>query len=155
MIDESWYRRPVGVPEHDAAGGIVARAEGDRFYVALVHESGLPLYFLPKGKVEAGENLEEAARREIEEEAGLSDLTLVGDLGERQRLDYAKRAWKKTRYFLFTTSQIDGVPTDRKHHYELEWHPLDNLPRLFWPEQQDLLVAGRRSLERMLGWGQE
>jgi ADP-ribose pyrophosphatase YjhB (NUDIX family) len=149
MIDESWYRRPAGIAEHVSAGGVIARVEKGRVWLALLREGELPDYILPKGHVEAGEDLETAARREIGEESGLTDLRLVGELGMRERLDFAKRAWKKTHYFLFVTHQVDGTPTDTLHDYRLEWFPLDALPSLFWPEQRALIEANREKIRRL------
>ncbi|MCI0691599.1 NUDIX domain-containing protein [candidate division KSB1 bacterium] len=143
MIDETWYQRPSGVPEHISAGGIVARVKNGRIHIALVGEKGLSQYVLPKGHVEAGETLEQAAVREIEEEAGFSQLTLLAPLGMRERLDFGKRTWKKTHYFLFATGQVDGTPTDKKHHYKIKWFSIDEFPDLFWPEQTQLIRENR------------
>jgi len=150
VIDESWYTRPPATPEHTSAGGVIVRRQGSRVYVALVREGEFSDYILPKGHVEAGENLEEAARREIGEESGLTDLVLVGELGVRERLDFLKRAWKKTHYYLFTTGQTEGTPTDRAHDYRLEWFPLDALPPMFWPEQKELIETNRAQIQRAL-----
>lgn len=150
MIDKTWYTRPPATPEHISAGGVIARRQDGRVYVALVREGEFSDYILPKGHVEAGENLEEAARREIGEESGLTDLLLVGELGVRERLDFLKRAWKKTHYYLFTTRQIAGTPTDSEHDYRLEWFPLDALPSMFWPEQKELIEANREQIRRAL-----
>jgi 8-oxo-dGTP pyrophosphatase MutT (NUDIX family) len=150
MINETWYQRPPGVPEHASAGGVVARVENGRVLIALVGEKGLSQYVLPKGHVEAGETLEQAAVREIEEEAGFTQLTLLGPLGIKERLDFDKRAWKKTHYFLFATEQVDGVPLDRKHHYAVEWFPIDAFPDLFWPEQTKLIRESRLKIEELM-----
>jgi len=139
MIDESWYKRPPGVRERRGAGGVVVRWEDDRLLVALVRGDGLPDFLLPKGGVEAGESDEEAARREIEEEAGLTDLLLLEDLGIKERLTYGRDRWQSTRYFLWLTSKTMGAPTDTTHDYALEWHPIDALPAMFWPEQRQLI----------------
>ena len=88
MIDESWYKRPPGVRDRTSAGGIVTRIVDGQIYVALVGELRLTERVLPKGGVEPGESLEEAARREIEEEAGLSSLEVIEKLGIRARLSY-------------------------------------------------------------------
>ena len=153
MIDESWYKRPPGVSDRTSAGGIVARIEDRRIYVALVGELGLTERVLPKGGVEPGESLEEAARREIEEEAGLSSLELIEELGVRERLSYDKVCWITTYYFLFVTEQVEGIPTDVEHHYELAWHPIGALPAIFWPEQRELIETNRDEIVGLIKQG--
>ena len=151
MIDKSWYQRPPGVPDHESAGGIVVRVESGKVYVALVGEKKFNLYILPKGHVEDGESHEQAARREIAEEAGLTDLKLIKKLGIRERLDFQKESWKKTHYFLFTTNQINGKPTDTQRHYKVEWFLIDQLPEFVWPEQMELVVHERENIFKIIG----
>lgn len=139
MIDESWYKRPPGVSDRTSAGGVVVRIADGQIYVALVGELGFTERVLPKGGVESGESLEEAAHREIEEEAGLSSLALIQKLGIRERLSYDRACWITTHYFLFLTEQVEGTPTDVEHHYELAWYPVKALPTIFWPEQRELI----------------
>lgn len=139
MIDQSWYERPPDVPESISAGGIVVREEPGKIYVALVLEGQQMKYVLPKGHQEPGETLEEAARREIEEESGIQSLELIMELGERPRLDLFKKSWKRIYYFLFKTTQITGTPTDTRRSYQLHWFLLDEIPPMFWPEQRELI----------------
>jgi 8-oxo-dGTP pyrophosphatase MutT (NUDIX family) len=148
QIDETWYVRPPGAKDRTSAGGVVVRrGEDGRVLVALAREKGLDSLVLPKGGVERGEALEEAARREIAEEAGFTDLTLLTDLGTRERLDYNKRRWITTHFFLFATGQSSGKPTDPEHEYESVWVPLDgDLSGLFWPEQRALLAEARETI---------
>ena len=63
-----------------AAGGVVRRREDG--YVLLLHETAEDRWTLPKGHVERGESLLEAAMREISEECGLLGLELSKELGE-------------------------------------------------------------------------
>ncbi len=139
MIDNSWYQKPDGVQESVSAGGVIARKEGQQIFVALVHEVGMSHYILPKGKANPGEPLERAARREIEEEAGLTDLELAGELGVQERWNYNKQSWKKITYFLYKTQQVNCHPTDPIHLYQCVWFPIDELPAMLWPEQQQLI----------------
>lgn len=148
MIDASWYQKIPGVPESTSAGGVVVRREDEQIYVALIVESSRPGYVLPKGRLEVGETIIEAACREIEEEAGLSDLTLVTKLGVEERLSLEKVAWKMVHYFLFTTNQVEGKPTDTEKDYELHWFPLDNLPAIFWPNQRQLIENNRELIKK-------
>jgi len=85
MIDQTWYEQPDNIKERISAGGVVVRrAENGTLLVALVRERDFLDYVLPKGGVEPGETLEQAARREIEEEASLHELQLLGKLGQCQ-----------------------------------------------------------------------
>jgi len=86
-------------------GGIVL---GDSGTVAMVKRREETLWFFPKGHMEEGETLEETARREIEEETGLTDLELIDDLGayERPRIEkdgtYDISELKEIHMFLFS-----------------------------------------------------
>lgn len=55
----------------EAAGGVVRNKNGE---ILFIHRIGR--WDLPKGKIEKGESLEQAALREIEEETGLKELIL-------------------------------------------------------------------------------
>jgi ADP-ribose pyrophosphatase YjhB (NUDIX family) len=146
-IDRSWYVRPPGTAAHTSCGGVVIRKDGDRIMVALVTEPGFGEYILPKGHLEPGEDFEQAARREIAEEAGFSDLTLIKKLGVEERLDFNKRSWGTMHYFLFITDKIVPSPSDRDHDYIVKWFPIEQLPEMFWPEQLALLEDNRETIK--------
>lgn len=150
MMDDTWYRRPPDVPDRTSAGGVVVRRQDGRVYVALVQEGNLPAYVLPKGGNKKGESLEETARREIEEEAGLSRLKLMAKLGTRERLSYERKEWITAHYFLFVTDQVDGTPTDTETEYRLHWFPIDDLPPMFWREQRELIETNRERIIQVL-----
>jgi len=150
-IDTSWYERPQGIRGRTSAGGIVVRLAAGVPMIALAREGDWPLYVLPKGGVEKGENFEQAARREIEEEAGLSRLTLVAYLGQRERLNFSRTRWMTVHYYLFTTEQIEGVPTDTAHHNGVWWFGLDALPAMLWPEQLDLISVNTPRIRAISG----
>ncbi|MBU0750416.1 NUDIX hydrolase [Patescibacteria group bacterium] len=66
------------------AGGIVL---GDGGTVAMVrHQNDENVWLFPKGRVDAGESDEAAARREVAEETGIHELELIDDLGIYERL---------------------------------------------------------------------
>jgi 8-oxo-dGTP pyrophosphatase MutT (NUDIX family) len=75
------------VREYASAGGVVVDATGARV-LALLRPKRLgpnerPEVRLPKGHIEPGESRAQAALREVGEEAGLSNLELLADLGHQ------------------------------------------------------------------------
>jgi len=71
------------MPLTRSAGGVVL---GNKGTIALVRvRGGNGALLFPKGHIENGETDEEAARREIAEEAGLHDIEYLDDLGSYQR----------------------------------------------------------------------
>jgi 8-oxo-dGTP pyrophosphatase MutT (NUDIX family) len=140
-----YYRKPENVKHRTGAGGVVARRDGDRILIALIRDQGDHEYVLPKGGVEYGESLEQAAAREIREEAGFKNLRLLAELGVGERLGGKKAVWQKTHYFLFLTEETKGRPTDYRD-WEVHWHDLDKLPDLYWPEQQRLVTTNREKI---------
>jgi ADP-ribose pyrophosphatase YjhB (NUDIX family) len=141
-IDGSWYTRPAGSTTRIGAGGAVVRSANGGLLIALVKEVELgdDHYVLPKGGVEPGEDIESAARREIAEESGLSDLRYLGALGVLARQNYKKSYWQTSHYGLYTTAQIAGVIAD-PDNYGLDWFPLRSLPPMFWPDEEQLLLS--------------
>ncbi len=154
LIDASYYVRPEGVRDRTSAGGIVVRRdENGCVLLAIVREADFASYVLPKGGVDDGENYEQAARREIHEEAGFTDLTLRADLGSRSRLSHNRKFWLTTHYFLFETTEITVFPIDPAHPQPPVWidlHEVDDAPFL-WPEQRDLVLSERDRILQIIG----
>ena len=140
-----YYQKPPSAKLRTGAGGIVARLDGADVLIALIRDRGDHEYVLPKGGVESGETLEQAAAREIREEAGLRKLTLLAELGACERLAGKRVVWQKTHYFLFLTDEVKGRPTDRRD-WELDWFNLHRLPAMYWREQERLILAQRNRI---------
>ncbi len=105
-----------------SAGGVVLSDEGQ---VLVVNQRG-DSWSLPKGHVDPGENLLTTAQREIYEESGVQDLTLIKELGLFQRYRISKTGGddyselKTLHFFLFRTSQKELCPVD-KDNPEARW----------------------------------
>lgn len=143
-----YYQKPANIKQRTGAGGIVARVEKGRVVIALIRDRGDHEYVLPKGGVEAGETLEDAAAREIREEAGFKNLQLLAELGACERLAGKRSLWQKTHYFLFITQEITGRPTDRRD-WEVTWFEVDRLPEFYWREQERLVNENLEKIVRL------
>ncbi len=139
-IDASWYACPQGHPRRIGAGGAVVRRADGSLLLALVKEVefGDAHYVLPKGGVEPGEAIAEAAVREIAEETGLTRLNYVGALGTLARQNFKKTHWQTSHYGLYVTEQVSAVIRDPAH-YGLGWFALHDLPPMFWPDERELI----------------
>jgi len=71
QIEQSWNAFREQFEFVQAAGGIVVDKENRVLFIYRLEK-----WDLPKGKVEANENLEEGALREVNEECGLEELVL-------------------------------------------------------------------------------
>jgi 8-oxo-dGTP pyrophosphatase MutT (NUDIX family) len=99
-----------------AAGGLVLR-EGD---VAVVHRPKYDDWSLPKGKLDKGEDFEQAAVREVEEETGLR-CRLGREVGDATYTDNKDRA-KLVRYFEMHPESGEFKPNHEVD--EMRWVPV-------------------------------
>jgi 8-oxo-dGTP diphosphatase len=106
------------VTQVQAAGGVVVRLSGSGGReVVLVHRPAYDDWTLPKGKLEPGEDLLQAALREVREETGL-DCLLGPGLGSVEYVDASGR--DKTAHYWAMAAAADGLaPT--KEIDEARW----------------------------------
>jgi len=126
-----------------AAGGVVWRRAGPRVEVLVVHRPRYDDWSLPKGKLEPGESFEQAARREVAEEAGVA-VELGDELPSARYLDRKGRP-KLVRYWAMRavgdTSWRPTAEVDARR-----WVALDEAEDLLTYPHDRLLVRGLRDL---------
>jgi len=134
-------------PKTLAAGAVIARRAGDDWLLLVLR--AYRNWDFPKGVVEAGEEPFAAARREVTEETGLTDLEFP--LGEEHcdTLPYA--GGKIARYFLAeTTEENVRLPISdelgRPEHDEWRWVSFDEAEDLLPPRLAIVLDWIRRTL---------
>ena len=124
-------------------------AAGCRYLVLRAYD----YWDFPKGLVEAGEEPMAAARRELEEETGLSAIDFRWGADYRETAPYGRG--KVARYYVAMSTETKVVLADsaelgRPEHHEYRWVGLDEarvllaprvVPILEWADQ----VTGCRS----------
>ncbi len=116
----------------EAAGGLLWRSSGPLRLVAIVHRPKYDDWTLPKGWREKGESMEEAARREVQEETGCT---------------------ARVRKFAGCSCyQVEGVPK-----VVLYWHMELDVEGPFRPNEEtdELLWLSTQAAEQRLTYNNE
>ncbi|NCP84894.1 MAG: NUDIX domain-containing protein [Bacteroidetes bacterium] len=105
----------------DAAGAILFRKNEDQIEIALIFRKGK--WDLPKGKREKGEEIRGCAKRELEEELGISDVLIGEELiqtyHEYNQFDVD---WGKTTYWFVATAPSQAFNPEAEEDIEkVEW----------------------------------
>ncbi|MDA1196846.1 MAG: NUDIX domain-containing protein [Nanoarchaeota archaeon] len=114
-----------------SAGGVVLNQDK-----ILVVNQNNDSWSLPKGHIDPGEDALTAARREIKEESGVTELTFIKDLGSYERPKIGKhgegdeiREKKHITLFLFRTDQQELKPEDPENP-EARWVDIHEVTEL-------------------------
>ena len=103
----------------EAAGGLVFNPKNE---ILTIHRLGK--WDLPKGKVEDGETIDEAALREVEEECGISNLNLEEELPSTYHTYWMNNKWmlKRSYWFKMTYSGNEKlVPQTEEDIEKVSW----------------------------------
>lgn len=83
---KKYFRRPGAsiqeIVREPTAGGVVFRRNKEGEVEILLIQDAKDRWTIPKGHIEEGETAQQTAKREIGEEAGLTDVEVLGWLGK-------------------------------------------------------------------------
>jgi len=121
-----------------AAGGLVVRRQSGNLEIAVVHRPVHRDWSFPKGKLEPGETFEQAARREVLEETGMT-CRLVRFIGHTEYVDRKGRP-KAVAYWVMAPEAGSFRPNGEVD--ELRWVTLEDATRLLtYPRDIELVVV--------------
>jgi 8-oxo-dGTP pyrophosphatase MutT (NUDIX family) len=125
-----------------SAGGVVVRRMRSRWWLAAIQPAGRsaagrkPVWALPKGLVDEGEQPQQTALREVMEETGIAAelVAKLGDIkyvytrswGDRQRV------FKVVSFYLliYKSGKLGEIAPDMRVEVQrAEWIPLEDAPR--------------------------
>lgn len=139
----------------DSGGILVFKKKVDKLYVLLVHPGG-PIWgpkdnwTIPKGQLEAGESMIDAAKREFREEVGLEVPS-----GELFDLGDIKQSSNKTNHIWAVAGEVD-VSKFSSNLFSLEWPPHSGTIQYF-PEGDkaewfEINIAKSKIIKSQLGF---
>ncbi len=137
------------LPEERSYGVIPFRRNGAEWDVLLIrHHSGH--WSFPKGRAEKGESELEAARREFEEETGITDYRI--DAGavfkESYRIRRDREMSKTVAYFVGIVNKAE-VRIQAEEISEYKWvRAAEAEAQITYPEARRILADARRHLEK-------
>tara|TARA_B100001250_G_scaffold120135_1_gene101928 strand:- start:340 stop:942 length:603 start_codon:yes stop_codon:yes gene_type:complete len=127
-IKNDWLRIINSFSFIEAAGGLVRRSNKELLFIL---KNGK--WDLPKGKIDFGENPEQAAIREVKEETGLLYLEVINFISETYHLYNDKCIiLKKTFWFLMKTNDFaELIPQKEEGITDLKWFPENKTPKTY------------------------
>ncbi len=113
----------------EAAGGLVKNKNGEWLFI---FRNGK--WDLPKGKIEKGEGITTAAIREVEEECGISQLTIKKELTSTYHTYYIdnKAILKRTYWFkMDCADESQLIPQTEEGITDVKWLPIIKLDQVY------------------------
>ena len=124
-INKLWKAFKKKFPVIEAAGGLVERSDNKLLFIFRNNK-----WDLPKGGVEKKELIIDAARREVIEETGVSDIIVQNQLSETYHIFKKGKRFrlKKTYWFKMTTTFMGKTNPQTEEGIErTEWVPKDKI----------------------------
>ena len=96
----------------EAAGGLVRNLKTNHFLFIFRNKK----WDLPKGRINKNEEVKNAAIREVEEETGVENLSIIKPLNTTYHIFKKNRKYrlKKTFWYLMETDYIDELTPEKK-----------------------------------------
>ena len=142
------------LPTHEqvSAGGVVFRSNGTSVEVVIVRIVPELRWQLPKGIIDPGETIEDAAVREVREESGI----LAAIIAPVEKIEYwfvADRDGRRTRFHkyvhFFLMRYLSGDVADHDHEVdESRWVSIETaLDMLEFQSERDVVSKARSIFE--------
>ncbi|MGD2081811.1 MAG: NUDIX domain-containing protein [Chromatiales bacterium] len=143
MTAQHCYRYPHPAVTTDV---VVFTIREERLKILLIRRGAEPfrgMWALPGGFLEIGEDLETCAKRELEEETGISGLYLeqLYTFGDPHR-DPRERVISVTYFALVPSGRLELRASSDAD--QADWFPVDALPELAFDHREIIALARRR-----------
>lgn len=152
-ITSAVFRKKTAIQEivrEPTSGGIVFRLTADQKDVEiLLIQDSKGRWTIPKGHIEPGETAKMTARREIEEETGLRNFSVLTWLGKihfkYRRAD--KLVLMTTQIYLVQSLDAREMPTGEKWMRGINWFPFSEaLDLIEYEDIEKLMLIAKKKI---------
>ena len=149
---EGWNTHPSPRIER-SAGGVVVRPLAGSWHALLIKDP-YGKWSLPKGHIEGGESLREAAVREVEEETGIRPEAVGPKI---DTVDWTFRQGDETihkycTFFLMRSRNGEAVPQSEEGITACMWLPVrDAAARIRYPDTREVVLRADDKIAEA-GW---
>lgn len=129
-----------------SAGAVVYKIEYGEIKIALTFRSNRSGWYLPKGKIEEGEVLEDTAKREVLEETGLCGILedKIGDIHYTFFKSDKNSVCSKTVTFFLYKYSYENVIIEDKLVEDVRWFSVDDaLSNMMHIKEKEMVIAAR------------
>jgi len=129
--------------KHTSAGCYILRLLANNTFELLIMfrqwKDGRSAYVIPKGHIEEGETMEQAALREVYEETGYKNVQILTYVGSRTYIPEKMPDIEKTDHYYLAFLENDEKDKGEKK-FTLEWKELDAaFNTLAWENSPEIL----------------
>ncbi len=137
------------MPVQHSSGAIIFRKDKSKIHYLLLNYH--PEYWgLAKGAIEPGETVEDTARREIQEETGLTDITFIEGFKVEESYFFTSKGQRvfKIVTFLLAQTMTEQIKLSWEH-IGYAWLPYEEaLERITYPSEKKFLQKAHRFIAR-------
>jgi bis(5'-nucleosidyl)-tetraphosphatase len=140
--------RRLLLPQEHSAGAVIFRRDKDQIlYLVLHYEESH--WGCSKGHTEAAENDEQTARREIQEETGLTDIRFIPGFQENNRYFFMKGGQRIEKSVTFLLAETrDSRITLSDEHVDSAWLPFEEAwTRITFKDEKAMFEKAQRFIQ--------